>query len=282
MKIIIDLQACQAPESRNRGIGRYSLSLAKAIFEVGIHHEFWILLNASYPETIESLRATFAQQIAAERFIIFTPVEGAKEVDLGSPYRSQVSELIRNSLIEKIAPDAVLVCSLFEGSRDDCAVSVPKSSVALHAVILYDLIPLLNSDRYLSSTNVKAWYMRKIDSLARADLLLGISESASEEALAADLCTSSTVTTISSAVDSSFFTPILDNERDVSVPVKYGLIKPFVMYTGGIDWRKNLEGLIRAFGLLPQNIRDGFSLHLCVMQTIKPNAISSTWQSKMA
>ena len=262
MRIVIDLQACQAPESRNRGIGRYSLSLTKAIIEIGTHHEFWILLNSSYPKAVNSLRAIFAQEIPAERFVIFTPVESAREVDLGNPYRSQVSESIRNSLIEKIAPDAVLVCSLFEGSRDDCAVSVPKSSVSLHAVVLYDLIPLLNSERYLSHPDVKAWYMRKVESLARADLLLGISESASREALGIDHCARSNVVTISSAVDSSFFTPSSVVEADLTVPAKYGLVKPFVMYTGGIDWRKNLEALIRAFALLPPILRDNFQLAL--------------------
>ena len=36
---------------------------------------------------------------------------------------------------------------------------------------------------------------------------------------------------------------------------RYELKRPFVMYTGGIEYRKNIEGLIRAFGRLPQNIR---------------------------
>lgn len=262
MRIIIDLQACQAPESKNRGIGRYSMSLAKAVIEIGIHHEYWILLNTSYPESIDSLRGAFAKELPAERFITFTPVESAREVDSGRCYRAQVSEAIRNSIIDKIAPDVVLVCSLFEGARDDCAVSIPNSSGALHVVVLYDLIPLLNSDRYLSHPNVKAWYTRKIDSLARADLLLGISESASREASGTSQCARSNVVTISSAIDSSFFFPSPYDESDMSVPAKYGLEKPFIMYTGGIDWRKNLEALIRAFALLPQTLRDGYQLAL--------------------
>jgi len=173
-----------------------------------------------------------------------------------------MSEAIRNFYIEKVNPDVVLVCSLFEGASDDCAVSIPLSSSVAHVVVLYDLIPLLNRERYLSQPNVKFWYMRKIESLARADLLLGISESASQEAISSGLCADSSVITISSAVDSTFFRPIDQEEKNTFLAEKFGLKKPFVMYTGGIDWRKNIDGLIRAFSLLPLNVRSSYQIAL--------------------
>jgi glycosyltransferase involved in cell wall biosynthesis len=39
-----------------------------------------------------------------------------------------------------------------------------------------------------------------------------------------------------------------------------GLDRPFIMYTGGIDWRKNMEGLIEAFALLPPAQRAHYQL----------------------
>jgi hypothetical protein len=40
------------------------------------------------------------------------------------------------------------------------------------------------------------------------------------------------------------------------------------MYTGGIDYRKNIEGLIRAFSLLPESIRRSHQLAIVLFYPI--------------
>ena len=52
MKIIIDLQGAQSTGSRNRGIGRYSLSITKAILEIKKEHEVVIVLSSLFLEEI--------------------------------------------------------------------------------------------------------------------------------------------------------------------------------------------------------------------------------------
>ncbi|REW28955.1 hypothetical protein DSK63_05340, partial [Mycobacterium tuberculosis] len=49
-------------------------------------------------------------------------------------------------------------------------------------------------------------------------------------------------------------------ERAHALRARYSLHKPFVMYTGGIDHRKNIDGLIRAFALLPPELRSEYQL----------------------
>ena len=56
MKIIIDLQGAQSTGSRNRGIGRYSLSITKAILEIKKEHEVVIVLSSLFLEEINLIR----------------------------------------------------------------------------------------------------------------------------------------------------------------------------------------------------------------------------------
>ena len=70
MRIVIDLQACQSSGSRNRGIGRYSMSLAQEMVRLGQEkHEFWLALNGGFAETVPLLRKAFAETIPQERML---------------------------------------------------------------------------------------------------------------------------------------------------------------------------------------------------------------------
>ena len=60
MKIAIDLQACQSPGSRQRGIGRYSLELARALVRNRGEHRLHFLLNAAFDAVEAALRETLA------------------------------------------------------------------------------------------------------------------------------------------------------------------------------------------------------------------------------
>ena len=59
MRIILDLQACQTSGSRDRGMGRYSLSLARAVAEQSGSHQIWLVLNGQFPSTIPGIRKAF-------------------------------------------------------------------------------------------------------------------------------------------------------------------------------------------------------------------------------
>ena len=58
MRIALDMQSLQT-ESRFRGIGRYSLSLAQAMLRQTGPHEFYVALSGLFPGTIEPVRAMF-------------------------------------------------------------------------------------------------------------------------------------------------------------------------------------------------------------------------------
>jgi glycosyltransferase involved in cell wall biosynthesis len=257
MKILLDLQGCQAVGSRNRGIGRYSLSLAKSMIAAGPQHEFHVLLNGRFPDTIGRLQAEFSGVLPQQRVAVFHPPAGCAEVDCPDGWRTRAAEIVRRHAIHELRPDVLHVSSLFEGLVDDCVTAIaPDLDRVPTAVTLFDLIPFLNPKRYLYDDRTIRWHDEKIASLRRADLLLAISGSAAEEARSA--LGIDRVRNISSAADPRIFHP----GPGGGAAARLGIGRPFVMYTGGIDWRKNIEGLVRAYAMLPKESRSAHQLVL--------------------
>ncbi|UMR31020.1 glycosyltransferase [Massilia sp. MB5] len=167
--------------------------------------------------------------------------------------RARAGELLREHFIAQLQPDAVLVSSLFEGYVDDAVVSVGAlTDGANTAVVLYDLIPFLNPDAYLALPQQRAYYQRKIASLRRAGLLLAISDYSRQEAIAALDLAPERVVAISTAADPSFQPGPPDPQQWAALRQRFGIERELLMYApGGFDARKNIDGLISAFSLLP-------------------------------
>lgn len=259
--MVIDLQGAQT-ESRFRGIGRYSLSIAQAIARNRGDNEIVIVLNGSFPETIEPLRAAFDGLVSQENIKIWYIPLPVKECELKNECRREASELIREEFIKNLNPDLLLITSLFEGYVDDAVTSVKKFHKNIKtAVILYDLIPYIYPKIYLSSDIHKNYYYRKIEALKNADLLLGISESSCKEAMKSLSFSSEIVVNISSAVSDIFKPVVLSQEEYVQLMHNYKINKKIIMYApGGFDQRKNFENLITAFAKLPSSIKSNYQL----------------------
>ena len=70
MRIVIDLQGAQC-ENRQRGIGRYSLSLTQAIIRNKGEHEVIVALNGQFPDTIEPIRAELDHLLPQEQIRVW-------------------------------------------------------------------------------------------------------------------------------------------------------------------------------------------------------------------
>ncbi len=261
MRIVIDLQGAQT-ESRFRGIGRYSLSLAKAIIRNAGDHEIWLVLNGAFPESVLAFREEFEGMVSQGRIRVFQAPLPVAEHDPANSNRARVAELIREYFMEQLNPDVVLVMSLFEGYLDDAVTSVSRfTSSYKTAVILYDLIPYIDEERYLPSSTQKEYYHKKINSLQKADILLAISEASKIECENVLHIPSEKVTNISTAVDETFEPKELSADEKKTLFAKYDITRKMVMYApGGFDIRKNFENLIVAYSELPQLLRDDHQL----------------------
>ncbi|MFS2137708.1 glycosyltransferase [Duganella sp. Dugasp56] len=263
MRIVIDLQGAQS-ESRFRGIGRYSLALALGLARNADpgRHELWLVLNGALGDSIADLRAAFDGLIPQQRIRVFDVAGPVAEHDTGNGGRARAAELVREAAIAALRPDAVLVTSLFEGYVDDAVTSVGSYAGAERtAVILYDLIPHLNPARYLGSPAQRAHYERKIASLRRAGLVLAISDYSRREGIDALGFDAARVVSISTAVDACFRPAPPDAAALAALRARFGIVRELVMYApGGFDARKNIDGLIQAYALLPAALRGGHQL----------------------
>ena len=256
MRIVIDLQGAQS-ESRFRGIGRYSLSIAQAIIRNRGDHEIIIALSGLFPETIDPIRAAFDELLPQKNIRVWLAPMPIRECEPGNTWRREVAELIREAFLSSLQPDIILLTSLFEGYVDDAVTSIGRfDKITTTAVILYDLISYINPKAYLPTGSQRDYYYRKIDSLKRADLFLSISEYSKQETVDAVGLPEKNITTISSAVDDRFSPTELSANEINSLKQRYTIERKMVMYApGGFDVRKNFDSLIKAYASLPKTLR---------------------------
>lgn len=260
MRIVIDLQGAQS-ESRHRGIGRHTSALVQAFARLACErHELWIVANAQLGH-IDEIKAAFGNYVPVDRIVAFTIPSPVAAMDASNLPRADAAELVRENVLRDLSPDIVWTSSLFEGWVDDTVTSIGRLPMdCLQVVTLYDLIPLSDKDRHLSNPEVCQWYFRKLSYLERADALLAISEYARNEAIDLLDIAPERVHTISSAVESQF--RVL-NEIERQRLDTFGYPdKPFVLYFGGYDDRKNVELLVRAYAKMPKEVRSGHYLML--------------------
>lgn len=271
MRIVIDLQGAQASNAR-RGIGRYSLALAQGMArQAAGRHEVLIALNGAFANSIEPLRKAFAGLLPADAIHVWhSPLTPGQVPGFGL---RRAAERVREAFLASLAPDMVHVSSLFEGPGDGAVTSCGSFAPLPTSVTLYDLIPLLRPDSYLADPGVRAEYLGRLEHLGRADLLLAISESSRQEALGhlAHLgVTAPRCVNVSTAADAHFAPVQLPPQQAQALRDRLGLQRPFVMYTGGIDVRKNIEGLVRAFAALDAPVRDAHQL--AIVCSVQPDS----------
>lgn len=276
MRIILDMQGAQSPGSRNRGIGRYSLSLAKAIVRNRGKHEIILALNGLFPETVEPIRAAFEGLLPQSNIRVWYVPGPVSSLNIENDWRRHVAELTREAFLASLKPDIVLITSLFEGLVDDTVTSINTLSCTVPvAVILYDLIPLIHRHPYLENPATETWYENKIDHLRRAEMLLAISESSRKEGILNLGFPLEASINISTAAESHFQPLLIDTIQTTKLLQRFGLTRSFVMYTGGIEYRKNIEGLIRAYARLPESLRKEHQL--AVVGSTQPTDRKRLW-----
>lgn len=258
MRIALDVQGGQS-ESRFRGIGRYSLAFARAVAAEAQardgKHEIWLVLNGLLP-MIDAIRTEFADAVAPQRVKVFSVAGPIAESDPANAWRARAAEFVREQFLANLQPDIVHVSSLFEGWVDDSTVSIGAGGLFLPAAAtLYDLIPMLRPEVYLADPAIRAYYLRKLQSLKRADLLLAISNSSAAEASEELHVPPTRIATISAGIDPAFRPVDLTADDAAAIRTRYGLPRPFVLCAGAADARKNIGALIDAFGRLPPELR---------------------------
>ena len=261
MKIVVDLQGAQN-ESRHRGIGRYALAFVKALIRNKGTHEIVVLLSDLFPESLAYAQDALGEQRAQCTIKIWS---GIGPTDLRKPenhWRKDVSELLREAFIANLQPDVLIISSLLDSPGDNTIVSVSKLAPVYTVAMLYDLIPLLYKSEYLVDPTTQDWYYERLWQFKKADFWFAISESSRNDGIAQLGLPAPQVHNISAALGEDIVAVELTAEQAAALKQKFGITRPFLLYSGAFDPRKNIDRLVMAYASLPLELRQAHQLVL--------------------
>lgn len=261
MRIVIDMQGAQT-ESRFRGIGRYTLQFAQAVTKNRKNHDIILVLNGLFPDTIEPIRAAFHGILPQKNIRVWYASNPVEESDSSNKRSREAAEFIRESFIASLQPDLIHICSLFEGYLDNAVISIGKlESQTPTSVILYDLIPLVHPNHYLTpNPRYESFYRHKVNYFKKADVFLAISKYSQQEGATYLKVSESKITNISGSIQQCFHTLNIDEITVKELRNKFKLTGSFLLYTGGADERKNLLRLIQAYAAMPTHTKEKYQL----------------------
>jgi glycosyltransferase involved in cell wall biosynthesis len=125
-------------------------------------------------------------------------------------------------------------------------------------VTLHDLIPLVYADTYLAEPSVRGWYNARLQFVRSADLVVAVSQSAKDDAVRLIGLDPERVR-VTHLAASPAFRPAERARGELLASVRSAfpdISMPFLLYAAGAaDPRKNVEGLVRAYSLLPDAVR---------------------------
>ena len=120
-------------------------------------------------------------------------------------------------------------------------------------VTLYDLIPLIFPDQYLRDPAIRAFYSARVELIRHADGVLALSQNTAEDAVERLQVSPERVHVIHAGT-SEHFAAMYPSPTAAWAHLSRHLkaVRPgFLLYVGGADFRKNMEGMIAGFGRHP-------------------------------
>ncbi len=250
MRIGLDLLPLQTEDSRGRGIGRFADRLARALLARPRGHE--VVLYAH-----EGLDDSGPRRLPGPIVELPRPSRTGR-----SPRRTALEDRL-NRNPERL--DALLLLSPFELCPDYEPPARPLAGPLIAAVV-HDLIPFLFPDRYLADPPNAVRFRKRLQTLKGYDRLLTISDCTRDDVIRLTGRPPATVATIGGAADAATF---FADRSDRAIAeargrlAALGIDRPYVFHLASRDDRKNLPGLLRAFGMLPGSLRDRHRLVVC-------------------
>lgn len=263
MRIAIDMQGLQS-ESRFRGIGRYTRAIIKSLVKLAFDkdHEVILIGNGVFP--VKDIVNEFSPLVGRSAIKFWYPVGPCAFEQTTNHHNNSNAKVIREAFFKSHKPDVIYVPAMFEGYQDDSVLSVNEFDKDTPVVTtLYDLIPLHNPAQYLDpNPNYKKFYLEKISYLKACKKLLAISNFSKLEGQEYFKDKADDIVNVSTACDDIFKVVELTQEQINKLKNKFNINKPFIMYSGGADERKNLPALIKALSELPAEVRNKYDFVL--------------------
>jgi glycosyltransferase involved in cell wall biosynthesis len=226
VSVLFDVQGTQSPAHRDRGIARYLANLAQALERRPDSRVSRYLVDPELPlpPSVEALAA--AGRIGPNDRV---EASEASVYHIGSLYEPGVP-------LGRIWPFA---------ARDLRLV-----------VTVYDLIPEVFRAHYLGDPNLRQQYRARTQLITRADVVLAISETTARDVIRRLGVRPQRVHVVGAGVSEQFRLPASrEAAYDSAHDAMPWLEREFILYTGGFDYRKNLDRLLQAYAVLPVSLR---------------------------
>ncbi len=223
--VLIDLRAAQF--NGDRGIPAYSQSLALELARGHSRHRWLLLYNGRFP--LPGLAAELARHAA-----------WCTVADLDGPAAPAV--------------DVILSGCFFLGHTGSAADFLVPRAVRRQRPrrlgIVYDLVPLLFADRYLTHPVTRRQYLAALREMRHSDQLFAISHATRRDTIRYAAVDPRRVHCIYGDIDhEKRLLMARPAEETADVPRRHGLTGPYCLYVGGDDWRKNMAAAVQAFAI---------------------------------
>lgn len=244
MRLGFDMQAVQSVNSIG-GIGVYNRSLLSRMIELHPENEYELFFNAQY-------------DIGKQPFVRSTNTRIHNIQYLRGNDLNPFNRWIQSAAYGLKPLNLLHVLSPFEPQTHTVVGGKPFSNIV---ATIYDFIPLIFKDRYLTSPIQLKLYSDRLRILKSASLLVSISEATRRDAIELLGLAPEKIVNVGIApssdfrkLDPSFGTTISQ------IKEKHGIQGPFIMTVSNLDHRKNLATLLRAFNSLPDFVLRDFPL----------------------
>lgn len=272
MRIWVDGQ-CFQTASRDRGIGRYALSLLYELVKQNPEVEFVVSLNANLAPEAYTARKLLRDFLPDQAIRVWQAGDIKPEVVSGYDDARRFSEVALHHHVAMIRPDVILSASPHEGVNDLASPFNPfLGRIAPLAQIFYDAIPDRFPEQYLSDPSFRKAYSRRKEFYNHCDLILSISDFTDAEAR--HFFDGVATKPIYAGVSQSF----LNLKKSVK-PAK--AIDIDFLYVGAADFRKNITGLVHAISVIA--LKHGVQKNLSVVGSYHQcgrDEVNQLWKSE--
>jgi len=251
MNIAFDSTALLGSLSKGRGIAKYTQNQLRELIHQNDGNRYF-LFNI-FPENNVFEKEIANNLLREDDFLCVYNGEF-----LSSLYETDIFSALVQQYVKKNAIDIFYITSPFERSIPTYQKAWFKNTSVV--ITVYDIIPFIMQERYLPREEDKAWYLERVEMLRWADRLLAISQSVKDDLIRYLDFDGENIDVIWGAADSMFQKKEISRAERQKVMRKFRIDCPYILCTGGDDERKNIAGLIRAFGRLPQNLREMYQL----------------------
>ena len=252
MNIAFDAGAIEV--GKGSGVGNYTFNQFKSMMQLYPQHKFF------YFNIINDSESHFEAENLTIRTFFMGKDYFLRHYD--GEYQDILGELIRKFIIENEI-DVFYVTAPFLTTPDIGFNVVYKKEWfnGVHVVAtVYDIIPYIMRKQYLPSKEAFSWYTRCLEFLKTADKLLVISNSVKSDLMHYLDFTPKNIDIIYGGVSDKYKVKQISTDNKKTLYQKWDITQEYIFCAVSADWRKNTDGVIEAFSLLPENLQKRYQL----------------------